>query len=227
VIPSTALGLVIFLAALGPGYIYIRVAERRRPRVERSGLLEAVELVGNAAGLVSIAGFARGPEAYFRAHSVLLIGLGASVLVLGYVVAYAWAAIVYRKQTVSVKPASTSWYDAFWDDRPSRDHLVVVNVELRDRRRITGVLRSFTIGLEDNREIELVAPIAIKADAKARPSTLRDTFLLVREADVLAITGRYVAGRSTQSEGAGPLAKLSDRLHGVGKEAPQSTGQDR
>jgi hypothetical protein len=32
-------------AALGPGYVFVRIEERRRPRPHRSGLLETAELV--------------------------------------------------------------------------------------------------------------------------------------------------------------------------------------
>lgn len=41
----TLLGLLLFAASLGPGYVYLRVAELREPRQERSQLVEAAELV--------------------------------------------------------------------------------------------------------------------------------------------------------------------------------------
>jgi Family of unknown function (DUF6338) len=45
VIPSTLLGLVAFAASLGPGYVDVRVSEKREPRHERTQLLEAAELI--------------------------------------------------------------------------------------------------------------------------------------------------------------------------------------
>lgn len=39
------LGLILLLAGIGPGYVFVRVAERREPRIERSQLLEAAELL--------------------------------------------------------------------------------------------------------------------------------------------------------------------------------------
>jgi fumarate reductase subunit D len=45
VIPSSVLGLVVLAAALGPGYVFVRIEERRRPRPKRSALLETAELI--------------------------------------------------------------------------------------------------------------------------------------------------------------------------------------
>ena len=201
----------MFLAALGPGYVYIRVAERRHPRADRSGLLEAVELIvigacastaallatvltADAFSVLSTSRFATDPAAYFRGHTLPVIGLAAVVLVVAYVFAYGLASIVHRKQTASVRPEGTSWYDAFWENRPTANDVVVVTIELRDHRKITGKLRSFTTGLEDSREIGLAAPIAVKASPSSTAQTIDDRFIVVREADVLTVSGRYVPG---------------------------------
>jgi len=45
VIPDSLVGLVLFAASLGSGYVYVCVAELRQPRQERSQLVEAAELV--------------------------------------------------------------------------------------------------------------------------------------------------------------------------------------
>jgi hypothetical protein len=217
VIPSTALGLLIFVAALGPGFVYLRTAERRAPRPDRSGLLEAVELtitgaaastaatllvtlVGASAGIFSIDRAARHPSRYAHNHGFALVVLVTVDLLLAYLLAYGSARAIHRRQPPSIRPAGTSWLDAFIEERPTSEHLVVLNVELRDARRITGVLRSFTTGLEDSRELGLVAPIAVRADANTPPITLHDTFMLIREGDVVALSGRYVQGVSAVHE---------------------------
>lgn len=211
-IPTTTVGLVVLLATLGPGYLYLRVAEGRQPRTERSGLLEAVELivtgavastaaslvtilVGNWLGIVSVSDLARQPDPYFRAHTSLIIGVGAFVLALAYVIAGAAALVVHRKQAVSVKPANTSWYDAFWENRPTADHLTIVTLELRNGRTVVGVLSSFTVGLEDSREIGLRAPIAVAFGLEQPLARIPDEFMVFREADILAASGRYLPPR--------------------------------
>lgn len=211
-IPNTPLGLVLFLAALGPGYVYIRIAEQRRPRPDRSGLLEAVELavigalastaallaVLPIAGLISatsISKLARDPSAYIHANPVTAVGLTAVVLAVACALAYALATLVHRKDAANVRPGGTSWYDAFWANRPGQEDVVIVTLELRDHRKITGKLRSFTVGLEENREIGLAAPIATQAGPGSSPALGGDGFVVVREADVLSVSGHYVAGR--------------------------------
>ena len=209
--PDTTVGLVVFLAALGPGYVYIRVAERRRPRADRSGLLEAVELVviGAAASTavllvtvwaadvvhaVNAVQLARRPHAYFHRHTLAVLALLLVVLVFAYAFAAVVALLIHRRETGSIRPEATSWYDAFWEDRPGRTDIVVVTVELRDQRKVTGVLRSFTIGLDDSRELGLCAPIAVQAGPRATATTTDDRFIVLREADVLAVSGRYLPG---------------------------------
>ena len=210
-IPDTTVGLVVFLAALGPGYVYIRIAEKRRPRPERSGLLEAVELIviGAAAstvallvtvwladvvGAINAHALASQLTPYFHRNTLAVVGLVLVVLVVAYSLAGTIAWLIYRRESVSIRPAGTSWYDAFWESRPARSDVVVVTVELRDQRRIIGVLRSFSTGLEDSRELGLCAPIGVQAGPRAKPTTTDDRFIVLREADVLAVSGRYVAG---------------------------------
>ena len=55
-IPNTLLGLLVFAASIGPGFIFVYVAEKRSPRPKRSAILEAAELVsvGGAASMISL-----------------------------------------------------------------------------------------------------------------------------------------------------------------------------
>ena len=55
--PTTFVGLALFVAFATPGYMWVRVEERARPRPDRSQLLEAAELltVGAVASLISAA----------------------------------------------------------------------------------------------------------------------------------------------------------------------------
>lgn len=126
-IPSTALELVVFLAALGPGYLYIRVAEQRANRPERSGLVEAVELVVIGAfastvallGVLALAGWAnvlhvhalgRDPSAYLKLHPLRLFWVVAIALLFAYGLAYAAARLVHRHQSPTIRPAALRGY---------------------------------------------------------------------------------------------------------------------
>ena len=53
--PDTLLGLAVFAAAVGPGYVFLRIAERWTPRRDRSTLHEAAELVVVGATTTAIA----------------------------------------------------------------------------------------------------------------------------------------------------------------------------
>jgi hypothetical protein len=208
-VPDTVLGLVVLLASLGPGFVYLRVAERRGPRVPRSGLIESVELVvlGAAASAVTvlvvalgaaalriltISALARTPAAYYHRHPVLVIGLAAAALIAAYPVAWAMARVVYRGKPVTNVPGS-AWSRMLTDARPSKDHGVFATVELRDGRKLSGTVASYTLDEENpNREIALWEP-RILMPGQTRPSQLglEDRFVLLREADVVAISGQY------------------------------------
>lgn len=43
--PDNLVGLVLFVAFITPGYLWVRLEERARPRPDRSGLLEVAELL--------------------------------------------------------------------------------------------------------------------------------------------------------------------------------------
>ncbi len=43
-VATTLVGVLVFVASVGPGYVYVKVAERWRPYVERTALREAAEI---------------------------------------------------------------------------------------------------------------------------------------------------------------------------------------
>jgi hypothetical protein len=55
VLPGNLLALVLLLAAVAPGYVYVRVAERYQSRLDRSALVETVELVAIGAACTTVA----------------------------------------------------------------------------------------------------------------------------------------------------------------------------
>lgn len=216
-IPNNLVGLVLFAASLGPGYVYVRVAERRDPRADRSALVEAVEMVsigamaslvgalvvlavGDLTDLLKAQQIARDPTAYLVAEPVR--GLSALLLLfaLAYLLAWAAARAVHRRRAAAHVPGTTGWWEMFHRLRPSEDHLTFVIVELRDSRKVGGVLRSFTSQHDDNRELVLGRPIGVATTKNPKFVRTDDEFLIVREQDVLYVSGQYREGKSASKK---------------------------
>jgi Family of unknown function (DUF6338) len=209
VIPGSALAVVFVVAAFGPGYLYLRVAERRISRAERSGLVEAVELavigafastlallavaaIAQAAGLLDIYRFAADPHHYWVNHPLRILWLIAVVLACAYGMAYLAARFVHRRATPSIRPGS-GWTEIFLGARRDNPNLGVrITAELRDGRRIEGTLGGHTTEKGENRELCLFAPLRVKTGPEADTETLEaETFIFLRESDILAMSGWF------------------------------------
>jgi hypothetical protein len=217
VIPGTLLGALFLAACLVPGFIFLRIAERRRAQPSRSNLLEAVELTGVGAAtslaaatlvllgsrsldLMNVSALLEDPGRYLLLHPAR--GLGPMLATFGLSCVLAWAAgqlLFVRRESV-FHPGSTAWIEAMWDARPSAQHLVLVTIELIDGRRVAGLVRGFTTELEDNREITLHRPIGAQHDQRSEMVEINDDFLVLRENQIASIAGRYVPPASAADQ---------------------------
>ena len=209
--PSTVTGVLVFLASVGPGYVYVKVREQWRPYVERTPLREAAEIIVSGAlattvgvvvaliaarifHFISLRGLANAPGHYLVVHPGRTgVGL-VIVLVVSYGLAWAVAYLTPGKGP-RVRPDS-AWYGTFEHDRP-KNHGIVVTAELRDGRAVTGAVRSFTAEQTpvDDRELTLAAP----TDAPLRvrlpngeEASIRDTFIILRGSEILYVAGTYM-----------------------------------
>lgn len=207
-IPDSLVGLILFAASVGPGYVFEAVAEKRRPRPTRTTLGETVGMVVIGASfsvlaaivvlLVSRATSWLDPKALAgeAAHYALQDPLRApaalaTVFVLGYAGAAIAAHLIYPSKKGHVRPGAVPWHRVFLEDRPSDDSSVFVTVHMRDGKKIAGALAAYTLEQADNREIALVAPMAMQPkEGDATP--LSESFVVVREADVLYVSGHYI-----------------------------------
>ena len=82
-------------------------------------------------------------------------------------------------------------------------HGVRLTAELRDGRKIEGTWGGMTAGAEENRELYLRAPFRISRGESSSPTVLAAAFVLLREADILAISGEYVAPINIPVDGGG------------------------
>jgi uncharacterized protein DUF6338 len=211
-VPNTLLGVLAFLASAGPGYAYVKIAERWRPPVERTALREAAELVvigslattigivialvvGDVARFLDTVLLAERPGRYLvteplRAGAALLIILGVSYG------GAALAAFLIHKGRRPIYPDS-AWWGAFERHLPT-DHGIYATVELKDGRAITGGVHSFTAEpvAVDNREITLGAPANRRLEVRRRgeeePIPIEDHIVLLRGSDIACVSARYL-----------------------------------
>ncbi len=88
-------------------------------------------------------------------------------------------------------PGRSVWLTTFFKDLPSKKHVPLVTVELRDGRKIVEVLRCFSGEVEDNRELTLARPLEAQASPGALLQPISADFVVLREAEVLYISGLY------------------------------------
>jgi hypothetical protein len=205
VISDTLFGIVAFAATAGPGYVYVRLAERREPRHDRSSLQEAAELVlvGGLATTIGLFPLARDLEPRWRggsraprrecpelsAHPTWAQPIAPPARPRdqsrgGWLV----ARIQWGKpgKTGHIQPSDSAWYAAFRRQAP-KDHGVLVTITMRDESAVTGLLGAFTVPPVTDREILLNAP-------KDRPLYVQQpngVLLALRRPNVVSLAARH------------------------------------
>jgi hypothetical protein len=208
-LPGTLLGLVVFAAAAGPGYLYVRLSRAREPRYERTSLEEAAEFVVFGAlssgfailltlGLAEDVGFLKTGAikhdalAYTVAEPLRVLAALALIILISYGLVWLLAKLLLRGGT-EISPGETGWYAAFHRMLPE-EHGAYVTVELRDGRAIAGLVVGYTPDNDEPREILLSSPAGgslwlREPGGPALP--LPDSFIALQSPDILAVSGRY------------------------------------
>jgi hypothetical protein len=214
-IPTTLLALVVFAASIGPGFVYYRVAEGRKPRHERTPLLEAAELILVGAVSSSIAlliVLSIGKRAYFidsdalarRGSDYLLeepqrtLVSALAVLALGAL----FAGLIARAANPTprvIEPGSV-WYRAL-NPQPGglepRTHgtKAFVTAELRDRRVVSGWVYAFTEEASpENTVLALHKPLFARSTAEQERREIGADLLVLRANEVMVIAVQYRRG---------------------------------
>lgn len=214
-IPSTLLGLVVLAASIGPGYVWVRVAEARVPRGPRTQLLEIAELIviGGLSSTVAFLGvlsfaswssvswidtdaLAADGADYVIRHptrglSVVLVGLA-----LAYAGTYAVARwVFYRGYPPRIGHGFSAWSSMLTPKDP--DQAAYATVDLRDGTTIAGWVQQVTTGEVPMAERDLVLIAALGKRLKIRPpKTDRfvdspDRATILNGSDVLAVSASY------------------------------------
>jgi hypothetical protein len=209
VIPNNLLGLLVFAASLGPGYVFIRVAERHRVRPGRTTLLEVAELVSVGAfasavallvglfaadwtGWLDLEALSGDTGAYLRAHPERSLSFALAVLLASYAGTWIVAKALHRRIPASIRLHSM-WDEALSDDNGGRN--VYATIELRDQRSIFGFVSFFTVGDNlppDQRELALAQPLKARSSGRSSWVALNDDRVIIRASDIVALGVQYV-----------------------------------
>lgn len=207
-IPDTLLGLLLFVGSIGPGYVWVLFEERRRPREQRSAILEAGELafVGVActglAALVVLVVVKEWTElgvdpSRLATEGVRYIvdepvrGLGPLLAILALSYGFAWgAAHVVHGSGKRVITGLNVWDEIFSLTDTSRQ--VYVTAEVRDGRRFAGwVYRWDAGGSAHYREITLHAPISMLSPDSDERQLDNIHFLALQQGDIVWLSAAW------------------------------------
>ena len=215
--PSTLVGLVVFAASVGPGWAFIRIAEKWTPRRERTPLQEAAELVvvGATATAISVllvlvlaqshgwlasSTLLKEQTGYIAKEPLHSLVALMTVLGISYGGATFVAFVLYtphrvpKKERSRIHPNDTVWYGAFSRDLPKK-RAVWLDVDTVDGWKFAGILRSFPSDETERREISLRRPTSgyIKmVDPEGKEAFLNSDSLILSDAQIRAIYVRYV-----------------------------------
>jgi hypothetical protein len=216
VIPDSLLGLLLFVGSIGPGYVWMLFAERRRPREERSAILEAAELafVGvsctGTATLVVLAvidawdslevdtgRLANDGVSYIAEEPIR--GLGTLLVILG--LSYGLALLAARLKYGSdepVVPGHNAWDEMF--ALSEYEQQVYATAELRDGRCFSGLVYRWDAGsAAERRDLTLRAPISVRLQRGAE-TVLKDThFLALHQDEIVWLSAAWVPLRNTEA----------------------------
>jgi hypothetical protein len=174
--PDGLAGLLVLLAALAPGAVYVQTIERYRPRRKSPEFRQIVELAAVGSATTAVAAFAylaviSGVEAFFPdafnstklsafANSPIytlatdwrsaLFALASLALVLGASVslAYLLARAFTAGQSARIRPGHGTWYEAMgvWQET----HHIFVALEDKKGTIYSGYVRSVPLDDEDS-----------------------------------------------------------------------------
>jgi hypothetical protein len=204
-IPSTLLGVLVFGASIGPGYVFLRISEPRRYRPNRSALLETAELVSvggftsiialliallvaGRSGWFDIHSFGANDRVYASAHPVRCLSFLLATLALSYLIAIAAARFIERKRAPSITPEPT-WLHILGDQHLART--VTATVELRDGRQFYGQVAVFSVEGEQLRQLALAAPIKVRVKGGDTFDKVDAERILLNARDILSVATRY------------------------------------
>lgn len=209
--PTTLVGLFIFLVLLAPGLVFIFALEHRLPGRQFSVFRETASVAAVGAGcdalvLIFFAIFRtifpratpdigsifRDPATYWHSHyqAILLWGFG---LFLGACAIGALLGTFWNSDFFSEK---SGWWEVFVDAyrEVGEAKSVVVFCELSDQTLVAGCLRSFNTDPRDigDRDIVLQSPIYRRLPGGDTMASGMSSAHLLPEFGVISVSGRHI-----------------------------------
>ena len=205
-IPETLLGLVLFAAAVGPGYAFTRVREQHEPQRDSSALLEAAELIvigalitttvamivlaiANECEWINSGDLAADADAYILNHPVRGLGTLLLIFLLSPLAGYGLARFIWRGKTPSIK-FGTVWRSVLGRDKDTK--IAWTTVELADGRAFFGQTWDYTMDPDrEIRELALYKPLRQRERGQDTWSSLPNDALILAATDIRAISVSY------------------------------------
>jgi hypothetical protein len=206
VIPNTVFGLLVLAASLGPGYVFVRVAERREPRPARSSLLEIAELVtvgGSCSavtlmvglivahwlGWVDLSRLGSGGTDYALTHPARVFSLALAVFAASLLASWRLSVVLHRGLPATLHQHSV-WHQLM---RRQEEGAAFATVELRDGRTVAGPVAYYTVqeASPEDRELVLIAPIRARRNDDADYEPVTDSRVVLRASDMVALSVKY------------------------------------
>jgi hypothetical protein len=239
VIPTSLAGVLVFAASIGPGFVWVSVAERRKARLSRSALLEAAELivvgalastvsflvvlaVGGRVGWLDTAALASKGSHYAGLHPARVM----TALVAGWALAYlgagAVALIRYRNMPPTLQLGHSAWYSML-SPRPLKSPRPFVSSEadlpyatagLRDGTALAGWAYTYTVEPEapEQRELILANPIKLRAAGETTFQPVDDQLVYLNGSDIRTLSVKYYRRESRT-----PLSRTQTLRHFLSK----------
>jgi hypothetical protein len=218
VIPSTLVGLVVFAASIGPGYVWLRVAEQRHARPQRSQLIEAAELVfvggfasavsvlivlviAEATGCVDTLALAEDGGAYLLQSPARGIAAFLVALVIAYIGAYVAAQLGFWREPPTLEQGYSAWHKLLAPGGPlpanrlTVDRLPYATVGLRNGTALAGYVFAYTVepNSPQDRELALAAPLKLRGPNEAAFRDVEDQVVIVYGSDLELLSVKYYA----------------------------------
>lgn len=212
--PSTVVGLLIFVVALAPGLVFLHGLERRLPGKQLSVFRETVSIV--IVGVVcdsfvlvlfaifrmalpgqspDIGSLIRDTQNYWQKHYALLLWWGVGLLLaacaVGLLLGTKWDADFFTEES--------AWWDILvkaYNESPGAES-VLVYCELADGTLVAGAIRSWNVNSRDipDRDLVLQRPIYRRLTKDASPEGTSEAHYQPSIA-VMAVSARQIVSIS-------------------------------
>lgn len=208
--PNTIVGLLIFVAFLTPGLLFLFTLERRLPSRQLSAFRETVSIAAVGVGCDAIVlltftvfrmvfpaltpdvgAVLRDPFPYWQSHYAMVLwwasGLLLAACVIGVVLGFIWNANMFSE--------TSGWWDVFktaYGEIQGVESLLVY-CELTDGTLVAGALRSWNTDARDipDRDLVLQSPLYRRLSDGKSNDGLAEAFLLP-QVGIMTISARHI-----------------------------------